>query len=140
MKKVVVLSTIILGVASMVVTGCATTGKGLSDEEQIQAQMQEGIDAIMAKDYDAFGKYVSESFYSSVIGDRDDLLAYLKNADEMGFLDELEVDLSETVITVEGDKGTIDSIMASGSFGYQGLSFDGVKENGVWMITGLSPY
>jgi hypothetical protein len=137
MKKFVVLS---LALVLVIAAGCATTSKSISDEEQIKKQMEEGIANIKAKNYDAFEKTISESFYAGVVGDKKDLLAYLKNADDMGFLDDIEIDVSEAEIVIEGDKGTVSPVYADGGFGSLGLTFEGAKENGVWMITGLVPY
>ncbi len=137
MKKFIVLS---LALVLVIAAGCATTSKGLSDEEQIKKQMEEGIANIKAKNYDAFEKTISESFYAGVVGDKKDLLAYLKNADDMGFLDGIEIDTSEAEIVIEGDKGTVSPVYADGGFGGISLTFEGAKENGVWMITGLVPY
>lgn len=137
MKKIVVLS---LALVLVIAAGCATTSKSISDEEQIKKQMEEGIANIKAKNYDAFEKTISESFYAGVVGDKEDLLAYLKNADDMGFLDGIEIDVSEAEIVIEGDKGTVSPVYADGGFGSLGLTFEGAKENGVWMITGLVPY
>jgi len=100
MKKVAVFS-MVLGMAVLMVAGCATTAKGPSDEEQIRQRIQEGIAGLKAKNYDLFGGMVSENFSSAVVGDKNDLLDYLKNADDMGFLDELEVSLDDAVITVD---------------------------------------
>lgn len=136
MKRVLVLS---LALVLVIAAGCATTSKGLSDEEQIKKQMEEGIANVKAKNFEAFEKTISESFYAGVIGDKKDLLAYLENADDMGFLDGIEIDVSEAEIVVEGDKGTVSPVYADGGFGSLGLSFEGAKENGVWMITGLEP-
>ena len=138
MKKYMAISLITMLVL-VVTAGCATSSKGLSDEEQIMKQLQEGIADVKAKNFDAFEKNVSDSFYTSVVGDKKDLLAYLKNADDMGFLDGIEIDTSEAEITVEGDKAVLEPVYAEGSFGSLELSFEGAKENGVWMITGLHP-
>ena len=137
MKKCVVLS---LALVLVVAAGCATTSKGVSDEEQIAKQLQDGIENVKAKNFDAFEKTISDSFYAGVVGDKEDLLAYLENADGMGFLDDIEIDISEAEITIEGDKASVSPVYAEGSFGSLGLNFEGAKENGVWMITGLAPY
>lgn len=140
MKNYCVAAIFVAAIMGLLSAGCATTSKGLSDEEQIMRQLQEAIASLQSKDFTLFEKYVSKSFYTSVIGDRDDLLAYLKAAESMGFLDDIEVDTSEIVVTVEGDGARMDGVTASGIFGHQGLSFEGVKENGAWVITGLTPY
>jgi len=139
MKRFFMMS-MIVSVISLAAVGCATTNNGLTEEEKIAKQMQEGIDNVKAKNYAAFSDNISDSFYASEVGDKDALLSYLKAADEMGFLDDIEIDISDVVITLEGDKGKMSGIMAEGTFGYQGLTFYGAKEKGVWKITGLDPY
>ena len=74
-----------------------------------------------------------------MVGKRDDLLDYLKNADDAGFLDGIEIDLSGAKTTVTGDKATVAPVFANGGFGSLGLGFEGVKEKGVWMISGVEP-
>lgn len=138
MKKVAVFS-VVLGMAVLMAAGCATTAKGPSDEEQIRQRVEEGLAGLKAKNYDLFGGMVSESFSSGAVGDKNDLLDYLKNADDMGFLDGLEVSLEDAVITVEGETATVEPVDASGSFGSLSLSFTGVREKGVWMVSGVEP-
>lgn len=119
--------------------GCATTpsAKGLSDEELIARQIEEGIAAIKAQDEAAFLELVDESFYSNLVGDRDGLLIFLKGAGDAGFLDDIEIDISDAVIEVDGDDATMSPILAEGAFGYERLRFIGKKINGKWLMTGL---
>lgn len=138
MKKLSVLLALV-GMAAMFVTGCATTAKGPSDEELISQRIQEGLAALKAKNFDEFDGMVSESFYSGAVGDKKDLLAYLKNADDSGFLDNLEVDLANAKTTVDGEKATVAPVVATGGFGTLTLNFDGIKEKGKWVISGLEP-
>lgn len=138
MRKCAVFS-VLLGMAVLMAAGCATTAKGPSDEEQIRQRVEEGLAGLKAKNYDLFGGMVSESFSSGAVGDKNDLLDYLKNADDMGFLDGLEVSLEDAVITVEGETATLEPVDASGSFGSLSLSFTGVREKGVWMVSGVEP-
>jgi len=74
-----------------------------------------------------------------VVGNREDLLEYLKNANDAGFLDGIEIDLSEAKTVVTGDKATVAPVTASGSFGSLTLYFEGAKEKGAWMITNVEP-
>jgi hypothetical protein len=138
MKKLAVLCAM-LGMAVLLAAGCATTAKGPTDQEMISKRMQECVTAIKAKKFDAFKTLVSPSFESGVVGNRDDLLDYLKNADDAGFLDGVEIDLSGAKITVTGDKTTVAPVTASGSFGSLGLGFEGVKDKGVWLISNVEP-
>ena len=138
MNRLVVIS-VVVGLAAMLAAGCATTPKGPTDEELISKRIQEGIAAIKAKDWKAFDGMVSASFSSSAVGDKAALQDYLKNADSSGFLDDLEIDLSGAKTTVQGDKVTVAPVNVNGGFGSLTLNFDGIKEKGVWTISGLEP-
>lgn len=131
--------TLLVVLPLLLASGCATKSKALTDEEIISQRIQEGINDIKAKNWDKFNGNVSEKFESYAVGDKEDLLAYLKNAEDMGFLDGIEIDVSEAEIKVEGDTATMDPIYASGSFGSLTLTFEGTKENGVWVITSVEP-
>jgi hypothetical protein len=85
MKKLVVML-VIVGIVAVLAAVCATTPKGPADEELISQRIQEGMAAIKAINFDAFNGMVSSSFSSSAVGDKYDLLTYLKNADDAGFL------------------------------------------------------
>jgi len=138
MKKLAVL-TMVFGMIALLAAGCATTAKGPTDQEMISKRIQEGVAAIKAKNWGAFEGLVSPKFDSMVVGNRGDLLAYLKNADSSGFLNGLEIDLSEAKTVVTGDKATVSPVTANGSFGSLTLNFEGVKEKGVWMVTNVEP-
>lgn len=136
MKKLALMS-VIIGLLGALVVGCATTPKGPADEELIAQRIQDGIAAIKAKNLDAFDGMVSSSFESYLIGDKDDLLNFLENADAMGFLDALEIDLAEAQTEIDGEKATVSPVAVSGSFGSLSLMFEGAKENGVWVISSV---
>ncbi len=138
MKRIVTMC-VLAGMAMMFVTGCGTAAQGPTDEEMIAKRIQEGIAAIKAKDFAAFDGFVSTAFSSSAVGDKKDLLAYLKNADDMGFLDGLDVDISKAKTVVTGNRATLAPVTANGSFGSLTLGFEGVKENGSWLISGVEP-
>ncbi len=138
MKKIAVLC-VMIGVVALLAAGCATTAKGPTDQELVSKRIQEGIAAIKAKNFDAFKNFVSPNFDSGVVGNRNDLLDYLKNASDAGFLDGIEISLSEAKTVVTGDKATVSPVTASGSFGSLTLNFGGAKEKGVWMVTNVEP-
>ncbi len=138
MKKLAMLSAMLVAVA-LIAAGCATTAKGPTDEELIAKRIGEGVAAIKAKNRGAFDGMISKTFESSAVGDKEALLDYLKNADDSGFLDGLEIDLSEAKTTVTGDKATVEPVAANGSFGSLTLYFQGAKEKGVWVITNVEP-
>jgi hypothetical protein len=138
MKKLAVLS-LMLGMGVLLAAGCATTAKGPTDEELVAKRIGEGIAAVKAKNWGAFDGMVSNAFESGAVGNKEDLVDYLKNADGSGFLDGLEIDLSEAKTVVTGEKATVGPVTASGGFGSLTLYFEGAKEKGVWMITNVEP-
>jgi predicted small secreted protein len=138
MKKLAALSVIVC-VAAVLSAGCTTTAKGPADAELIAKRIKDGVAAIKAKNFDAFMGMVSPSFASDAVGNRDDLLAYLKNANDAGFLNGIEIDLSEAKTTVAGDKATVAPVVASGGFGSLTLHFEGAKEKGVWVVSNVEP-
>lgn len=140
MKRFVAVSVCVMVLAALGMAGCATGAKGMTDAEQIAQRVQDGIAAVKAKDFEKFGSFVSEEFDSGVIGNKEDLLSYLENADGMGFLDGLEVSLTDSETTVTGDTAVVDTVDVSGPFGSLTLTFTGTKEKGVWMITSVDPY
>lgn len=130
---------VLISVVLLTVAGCATTSKGPSDEEMISSRVQEGLAAFEAKNWDAFDSYVSPSFESYLIGNKEDLLSFLKSAEKDGYLEDIKTDFSEAVISVQGDEATYAPVTASGNFGFLSINFKGVKENGVWLISDLDP-
>ncbi|NLV41368.1 MAG: nuclear transport factor 2 family protein [Candidatus Hydrogenedentes bacterium] len=140
MKRFVAVSVCVMVLAALGMAGCATGAKGMTDAEQISQRVEDGIAAVKAKDFKKFETFVSGEFDSGVIGNKEDLLSYLENADGMGFLDGLEVSLTDSETTVTGDTAVVDTVDVSGPFGSLTLTFTGAKEKGVWMITGVDPY
>lgn len=129
----------LMAMIAILAAGCATAPKGPTDEALISQRVQEALKNIQAKNFGAFTSLVSPSFSSSAVGNRDDLLDYLKNADSMGFLNDLKVDLSGAKTTVLGQKATLAPVVANGSFGSITLNFEGIKEKGVWVISSVEP-
>jgi hypothetical protein len=127
---------LVCGIIAVMAAGCATAPKGPSDEEMVMKRVQECVAAMKAKDFTAFDKFVSNSFYSSAVGDKASFLDMLKMADSMGMADNVEVDLSQAKVVVEGAKSTVGPITASSGAGSITVMGSGAKENGVWMLTG----
>ena len=124
------------GIIAVMAAGCATAPKGPSDEEMVMKRVQECVAAMKAKDFTAFDKFVSNSFSAPAVGDKASFLDMLKMADSMGMADNVEVDLSQAKVVVEGAKCTVTPITASSGAGSITVKGYGAKENGVWMLTG----
>jgi hypothetical protein len=135
MKRLVVMS-MVVSMVVMLVAGCATAPKGPTDEEMISKRMDEGISAMKAKNYAAFDSFVSKSFSSAEIGDKDAFLQLLKSADSMGLAEGLEIDLSQAKTVVKGNTSATGPITVRSNAGSLTITGHGAKENGLWMLTG----
>jgi ketosteroid isomerase-like protein len=119
----------------MLMTACATSAPAPTDAELIDALTEEFIAAAKAQDIDKMMTFVSEDFSDDETGDKEGLRSFLENVKGMGFLDDLEIDLTKKVTTITGDKASGGPALLKGSFGSVTLSLEGAKEKGVWKIT-----
>lgn len=118
----------------ILISACATSGPQLSDEELIEVLTEESMEAIKAQDVDKLMTYFSEDFSNYQVGDKEGLRDFITNAKDMGYLDGLEVDLSEKETTINGNEATGGPVILKGSFGSIDLMLDGVKEEGAWKV------
>lgn len=120
---------VVLGVAS----GCATMGKK-SPEEMVRMQLETWREALVAKDIDQLMTVYSENFTSDQGGSKTELRDFLQGAIDAGYLDNAEVNLDNTVVTVEGDQAIATPIELRSPMGGMALKLEFVKEDGVWLI------
>ena len=132
-----VMSLSVACVMVMLVTGCATSPPALTDEELIEVLTDEGMAAIEAQDIDKLMTYFSEDFSNYQLGDKEGVQDFIENAKQMGYLDDLEIDLTEKVTTITGDKGSGGPVILNGSFGSITITLDGVKEEGAWKVVNM---
>lgn len=136
MKRLVLPSLIIAGLALCLVSGCTTT-KGPSDEEVIAKLTQECVAAAQAKDIDKLMTYFSDKFENAQYGDKEGLKDFLMMAKDSGYLDDVEIDLADAKTVVEGDTATVEPVSIQGSFGQAVLTFSSAREGGTWKIVGM---
>lgn len=122
------------------VIGCAGTGGGMSDEEQIKSLVDDAMAALQAQDIDAMVAFYSDDFESDQGGGKAEMKTFLEGAKEQGFLEDMQVDMSNMVIEVDGDKATAKPIDLEGAFGALTVEFDLAKRDGQWVITYQSQY
>jgi hypothetical protein len=119
--------------------GCAGGG-GASDEEQIKALVDQAMAALKAQDIDAMTAFYAEDFTSDQGGGKAEMKVFLNGAKEQGFLDDIQVDTTKTVITVDGEKATAKPIDLEGAFGALTVEFELAKRDGQWLVTYQSQY
>lgn len=138
MKKqfsLIAVAMLIVGL-SLIVVGCQT-GKKVTPEEAISAQVNKFAEALKAKNLDGVMAVFSEKFEHYEWGDKAGAREFLQQALDAGYLDDLQVDLSQMQIKVEGSKGTAYPIDIKGNFGSTTVELIFTNENGNWLVTGL---
>jgi len=122
--------------AGLLAVGCATGGGGVSDEEQIMADLIAGKEALLAKDLDALRAMMSDDWYHPEVGGPDAAMDLLQQGIDMGYADDVEINLDDVEITVEGNKSTAYPIVVSVPMGSVTIEIEGEKVDGKWLCTG----
>lgn len=127
---------------AMVMVGCAGygSGGGMSDEDTIQSIIDDAMAALQAGDIEAMVSAYDVDTFESDNGGVAGTKEFLEGAKEQGFLDDIEIDLSSLVITVDGDSATAKPVDLEGAFGALTLEFDLKKIGGVWKVTYQTQY
>ena len=137
MKAIQYLSVCML-LAVLVTMGCATAGKGDNGLASLQARTKECVAVANAKDLNKLMTYIAEDFECPQIGDKTAFKEFLENAKDAGFLDGVEIDVSQAKTTLEGETaGTVAPVAVRGSFGEGEAVFSATKVKGVWMISAM---
>jgi len=121
----------------MLLAACATSTPKLTDEELIDALTQEGLAALVAQDIDKMMTHFSEDFSNDQFVDKAGVRDFLENCEASGYLDDLEVDLSENQVTITGDSATGGPAVVKGWFGSIPITIEGVKEEDGWKIVNM---
>ncbi len=137
MKRTTVMALVIIGAVACVLSGCATTAQGPTDEEVVAKLTQECADTAMTKDIDKLMTYFSEKFTSYEYSDKADLASFLTSAKDSGMLDDLKIDVTSATTTIEKDTAIVEPVNISGGFGSASLTFHAAKEDGAWKISSL---
>ncbi len=133
MKAIQYLS-VCLMLALLVATGCASTAKGPSDFEVVQAKTSECVAVANSKDIERLMTYIAEDFECPQIGDKASFKEFLDNAKSGGMLDGVEIDTSGATTTITGETAEVAPVEIRGSFGSGRAVFSAVKVKGVWLI------
>ena len=124
--------------ATMVVAlvcGCATMGKGLSDEELIEQTLTAYNAAMVAEDIDKMMAAYSEDFEGENGEGKEDISELLGGAVDQGYLEDLEVDVEDCEIKIEGGKAAVGPVVYSSAMGSITIEYTMKKDaDGVWRI------
>lgn len=122
---------------ALVMTGCATLGGGMTPEEEIRAKLDPWSQAFVAQDIETVMSFYSEDFDHYEYNDKAGLQSFLKDAVDMGYLNDAVVDMQQTVVTVEGETATAGPIGLQASFGSAMITLTLKDESDGWKIVGM---
>lgn len=134
----------VCALAVLAMAGCQSSGGGggggASDEDIIRGHVEAAMAALVAQDIDAMTANYADDFTSDQGGGVAEMREFLKGAQEQGFLDDVEVDLSELTITIDGDKAKAEPLNLEGAFGALTLELEFTKRDGQWVVTYSAQY
>ena len=122
------------GVLAVLLCGCATLGKGPSDEELIAATIEQWSAGLAAQDADKIMATYSEDFESADMPDKDSMAELIEMAIDQGFLEDVEVIADEAETVIEGDTATFGPVEFVSDSGTRTMDFTLQNENGIWLI------
>ena len=135
MKKSFILN-LSLVVLAIILCGCQTLGVGPSDEELVSTTMAEWKAGMAAKDMDKLMATFSENYVSTRGTGKDSMREFMTKAFDEGFMDNVEVNVENAQITIEGDKATFGPVEFVADRGTFKLEYSLQKEDGAWLIMG----
>lgn len=137
MKRQTLTVTCAVVLTLMLAAGCSTVPKGPSDEELVKLQAQAFLQGLIDGDMDATMATVSDDFYNSAVGDKEEFKARAGEAVDAGYFEDAEMDLQDAEPLVEDSKANIYPCVLSSSQGSLTFDLTMAKEATGWMITEL---
>ncbi len=140
MKKSMMLQGMVAALAVVLMVGCATTGgssSSLSPQEASAQTVAQWADALKAQDIDAIMATFSEDFEHFDWGDKAGATDFMSEAIEMGYLEDIEVDLSEAEYELDEDLVAVYPIEIIGNFGEITLELLFAKGANGYQIVGM---
>ena len=117
------------------VCGCATFGKGPSDEELIMQTLDGYTAGLVAQDIDKLMAAYSDDFETEDGLGKEDLGEFLAGAIDQGYLEDVEADADDCEIKIEGDKATAGPVVYSSAMGSITVEYTMKKDaDGAWRI------
>jgi len=120
---------------TLLAVGCATGGSGPSDEELVQGVINQYLAALNAVDLDAAFALYSDD-YQGTFGDKEAERVFMDDAKDQGYLDDMEFDVSDIAITVDGASAQVAGIVSETLMATADLTLTLEKRDGAWVITG----
>jgi ketosteroid isomerase-like protein len=114
---------------------------GLSDEAQLTAALGQWKAATEAQDIDKMMEPYSEDYEGGRGEGKEGVREFLSGMKEEGALEDIDMDISEAEIEIDGDEATIGPIIYAGNWGEIEMVRTLKKESdGVWRVVGAEQY
>ena len=127
--------------AGILVAGCATSGGGMSDEEQVQQMLNDWVKALNSKDIDVMMALYSDDFahdgYDYAAEGKDELKEFILYSMDEGYMDNVEVILDDADIVIENGKASVYPIPYTNDQGSVTVGLEAVKEGKNWLIVDM---
>ena len=125
----------IVVLATVLAAGCATTGKGVSDQELIRMTMEKMKEALETQNLDLLFETISEDFEHPQVGGKDNARVMLQMALDMGYGDDGEVSLDDMEIEMNDDgTATVYPVDLSSPQGQVAVEISLKKDGDAWLI------
>lgn len=121
----------------LVFSGCATGTRPEKSADDVAMTVAAWGDALVAHDIDKVMSHFSEDFSHYEYGDREGMRAFLEDSVDTGYLDDAELNLDRTVVSVEDDVATVSGIELDAAFGYATIWVKLNEGAGAWKVTSL---
>jgi ketosteroid isomerase-like protein len=142
MRKTTIVCSVVATLALVLAVGCATGGKGPSDEELISALLTTWEAGIMEKNVDKLLTTFSDDFSHSGMDfsadGKEELQQFVEDSIAMGYLDGVDISYDPSAIVVEGDTATIYPLYYSNTQGDVTVSMTAKKSAGAWLLTDMA--
>ena len=131
----------VLLAAGMFVLAAGCEMGGLSDEAQLTAALGQWKAATEAQDIDKMMEPYSEDYEGNRGEGKEGVRQFLSGMIEEGALEDVDMDISEAEIEIEGDNATVGPIIYAGDLGEIEMKRILKKEDdGVWRVVGAEQY
>jgi ketosteroid isomerase-like protein len=141
MGRSTIAKALVATVLAVLVCGCATFGKGPTDEELIAGRIEGMKAAFLAKDVDKIMDGYSEDYEGEMAGSKEEMREFIAGAIDQGMLDDVEIDTSEAETKIDGNTATVGPVELSTDAGSLAFEYEMKKEaDGVWRVVSTYQY
>jgi ketosteroid isomerase-like protein len=143
MRHILIVGTLLgMAAAVLVTSGCAKTGTGVSDEDQIRVLLGQWKEGILAADADMIMATYSENFaphdtYGYKGDDKAGLRKYVEKSIKKGRYEGVEIGMEDVDIAIEEGVATAYPIKYTNAEGTVTMKLTLTKEEAGWLITDM---